>query len=235
MHFELEQRLTEQERTELEEESIPRVLGDAGLKGARLRADAGRGPTWWSSRRPLGRPYPTGRGGRDRRLPRLAAPAELRAARLPRVRARRPAGGPQIRAVPGSAGSASCPTSTVGVRGPDAARLARPDLRPRIEDGDLLVFSKTNAYSTVHRRARMDYIGVRKVNPDGEIVGEARMIGLFTSKAYMEPAAKTPLLSPQARADPRGRGPDPGLARLQGGGRALRVVPQGRAVPSLDR
>ena len=69
-----------------------------------------------------------------------------------------------------------------------------PSLRRRIEDGDLLVFSKTNAYSTVHRRARMDYIGVRHVNPDGEIVGEARMIGLFTSKAYMEPAAKTPLL-----------------------------------------
>jgi glutamate dehydrogenase len=69
-----------------------------------------------------------------------------------------------------------------------------PGLRRRIEDGDLLVFSKTNAYSTVHRRARMDYIGVRRVSADGEIMGEARMIGLFTSKAYMEPAAKTPLL-----------------------------------------
>jgi glutamate dehydrogenase len=69
-----------------------------------------------------------------------------------------------------------------------------PDVRRRIEQGDLLVITKTKAYSTVHRRARMDYIGVRKVNPQGEIVGEARLIGLFTSKAYMEPAAKTPLL-----------------------------------------
>ncbi len=69
-----------------------------------------------------------------------------------------------------------------------------PALRRRIEDGDLLVFSKTNAYSTVHRRARMDYIGVRKVNAEGEIVGESRLIGLFTSKAYMEQATKTPLL-----------------------------------------
>jgi len=72
-----------------------------------------------------------------------------------------------------------------------------PAIRARIEDGDLLVFSKTNAYSTVHRRARMDYIGVRRVNGEGEIVGEARLIGLFTSKAYMEPAAKTPLLQYQ--------------------------------------
>jgi glutamate dehydrogenase len=69
-----------------------------------------------------------------------------------------------------------------------------PVVRRRIEDGDLLVFSKTNSYSTVHRRARMDYIGVRILSPAGEIQGEARLIGLFTSKAYMEPATKTPLL-----------------------------------------
>jgi glutamate dehydrogenase len=69
-----------------------------------------------------------------------------------------------------------------------------PVVRRRIEDGDLLVFSKTNSYSSVHRRARMDYIGVRIVNAAGEIEGEARLLGLFTSKAYMEPATKTPLL-----------------------------------------
>ena len=78
----------------------------------------------------------------------------------------------------------------------DVTPLAALDevVRARIEGGDLLVFSKTNSYSTVHRRARMDYIGVRIVNPQGVITGEARLIGLFTSKAYMEPAAKTPLL-----------------------------------------
>jgi glutamate dehydrogenase len=68
------------------------------------------------------------------------------------------------------------------------------DVRQRIEGGGLLIYSKTQAYSTVHRRARMDYIGVRKLNEAGEVVGEARLIGLFTSKAYMEPASKTPLL-----------------------------------------
>jgi glutamate dehydrogenase len=70
-----------------------------------------------------------------------------------------------------------------------------PALRRRIEDGDLLIYSKTNRPSTVHRRARMDYIGVRRVAPDGSLIGEARLLGLFTSKAYMEPASKTPLLS----------------------------------------
>jgi glutamate dehydrogenase len=69
-----------------------------------------------------------------------------------------------------------------------------PDIQRRIEEGDLLVITKTKSYSTVHRRARMDYVGVRIVSAEGQIVGEARLIGLFTSKAYMEPAAKTPLL-----------------------------------------
>jgi glutamate dehydrogenase len=69
-----------------------------------------------------------------------------------------------------------------------------PTLRARIEGGDLLIYSKTNRLSTVHRRVRMDYIGVRRVSADGRIVGECRMVGLFTSKAYMEPASRTPLL-----------------------------------------
>src|SRR5262245_31394611 len=68
------------------------------------------------------------------------------------------------------------------------------NLRARIEGGELLIYSKTNRTSTVHRRARMDYIGIRRVSPQGRIVGEARMVGLFTSKAYTEPAGKTPLL-----------------------------------------
>ena len=51
----------------------------------------------------------------------------------------------------------------------------------------------------------------------------------------MEPAAKTPLLHHKLEQILGRRGPDPGLARLQGGRRAVRVVPEGRAVPGLDR
>ena len=69
-----------------------------------------------------------------------------------------------------------------------------PRLRARVEGGDLLIYAKTNRESTVHRRARMDYIGVRRVSPSGEIVGEERLLGLFTSKAYAEPASRTPAL-----------------------------------------
>src|SRR5512133_3773233 len=74
-----------------------------------------------------------------------------------------------------------------------------PRLRERALGGDLLMLSKTNRLSPVHRRARMDYVGIRRVAADGEIVGEARMIGLYTTKGYAEAASETPLLNRKLR------------------------------------
>ena len=68
------------------------------------------------------------------------------------------------------------------------------DLRDRYVHGRQLVISKTNSRSTIHREARMDYVGVRRANPDGTPKGEARLVGLFTSKAYMESSATIPIL-----------------------------------------
>ena len=70
----------------------------------------------------------------------------------------------------------------------------RPGIRELVEGGPNLIISKTNALSTVHRLARMDYIGVRKLAADGRVLGEHRFIGLFTSKAYSEEAEKIPIL-----------------------------------------
>jgi glutamate dehydrogenase len=68
-----------------------------------------------------------------------------------------------------------------------------PGIRELAEGGPILIISKTNAESTVHRRARMDYVGVKRLR-DGRIVGEDRFIGLFTSRAYSEPAESIPIL-----------------------------------------
>jgi glutamate dehydrogenase len=68
-----------------------------------------------------------------------------------------------------------------------------PEVLHRMEGGDLLTVSKTRRVSTVHRRARMDYIGVKTVDASGAVVGERRLLGLFTSKAYMEPAGSVPI------------------------------------------
>ncbi|HSG47375.1 MAG TPA: NAD-glutamate dehydrogenase [Longimicrobiales bacterium] len=67
-------------------------------------------------------------------------------------------------------------------------------VRMLAEGGPLLIISKTNAESTVHRGARMDYIGVKRLDEKGRICGEHRFIGLFTSKAYTEPAQSIPIL-----------------------------------------
>src|SRR4051812_24177333 len=75
-----------------------------------------------------------------------------------------------------------------------------PALRERIEHGELLIVSKSNRLAPVHRRARMDYIGVRRIAPDGSTAGESRMLGLFTTKAYAEPASQSPLLNRKLRA-----------------------------------
>jgi glutamate dehydrogenase len=69
-----------------------------------------------------------------------------------------------------------------------------PDLQERYRSGFLLVVAKTNRASTVHRPARMDYVGIRMIGPDGEVVGESRMLGLFTSHALMTEPSSIPIL-----------------------------------------
>src|SRR3954453_14094716 len=72
-------------------------------------------------------------------------------------------------------------------------------LRKLALEGELLIVDKANARSPVHRPVRMDYVGVRRVTPDGEMAGESRLLGLFTTKAYAEPASETPVLHRKLR------------------------------------
>jgi glutamate dehydrogenase len=74
-----------------------------------------------------------------------------------------------------------------------------PGLRDRALGGDLLLVSKTNRLSPVHRRLRMDYVGIRRVDASGDVVGESRLIGLFTTRAYAEPASRIPVLARKQR------------------------------------
>ncbi len=102
--------------------------------------------------------------------------------------------GPAVRVVPGSGlGILSKPGWSSFETPVPLARL-EPGLRERFLGGDLLCYSRSNRPSTVHRRERMDQLSVRRVTPEGETVGEARLVGLFTSRAYAAPADRTPLL-----------------------------------------
>ncbi|MEX0657607.1 MAG: NAD-glutamate dehydrogenase [Egibacteraceae bacterium] len=72
-------------------------------------------------------------------------------------------------------------------------------LRRRIEGGDLLLVSRTNRTSTVHRRERMIYVGVKMVGGDGEIEGEFRFLGLFAQKAFAQASSSLPVLRRKLR------------------------------------
>ena len=62
-----------------------------------------------------------------------------------------------------------------------------------------LIITKTNARSTVHRAGYMDYLGVLKIDEKGRTVGERRIIGLFTSRAYTQSVMSTPMVRVRAR------------------------------------
>lgn len=78
-----------------------------------------------------------------------------------------------------------------------------------VED-DPIVIAKSNLQSRVHRRVRMDYISIKKYSDAGAVIGEMRIIGLFTAEGYSLPATSVPLLrrkvaQVEARADlPKG-------------------------------
>lgn len=59
---------------------------------------------------------------------------------------------------------------------------------------DILIIAKTNTRSTVHRPAFTDYIGVKRRNAKGELIGERRFIGLYTSTAYNSSPRQIPFL-----------------------------------------
>ncbi|MEX2196599.1 MAG: NAD-glutamate dehydrogenase domain-containing protein [Thermoleophilaceae bacterium] len=104
-----------------------------------------------------------------------------------------------IQAVPGSGLGILADASASAVAEARSIESLRPEVRARVLGGDLLLVTKTNRLSPVHRRARMDYIGVLQVDRDGRIVGGARLLGLFTGRAYAAPAAETPVLNRKLR------------------------------------
>ena len=68
------------------------------------------------------------------------------------------------------------------------------ELLERVTGGRSLIVTKTNAVSSVHRPARMDYIGVKRYDESGTVRGERRLLGLFTSKALSAPTDEIPIL-----------------------------------------
>ncbi len=74
---------------------------------------------------------------------------------------------------------------------PEARELAR---KPR-----LLNLTKANSRATVHRPSYLDYIGVKRFDDSGQVVGERRFLGLYTFSAYSMSALEIPLVRRKAK------------------------------------
>ncbi len=69
-----------------------------------------------------------------------------------------------------------------------------PEILAFLDGPDFLIVTKANVKSIVHRRAYMDYVGVKRFDAGGNVTGELRIVGLFTSTAYTSFASEIPLL-----------------------------------------
>ncbi len=77
------------------------------------------------------------------------------------------------------------------------ARLT-PSARDKAREKQLLILTKANSRSTVHRPVYLDYVGVKTFDETGEVTGERRFLGLFASSAYTESILNIPILDDRA-------------------------------------
>ncbi|GAA2155347.1 NAD-glutamate dehydrogenase [Nocardioides koreensis] len=73
-------------------------------------------------------------------------------------------------------------------------------VKAKAREKTLLVLAKANSRATVHRPAYLDYVGVKKFDANGDVVGERRFLGLYSSAAYTESLTRIPLLREKAAA-----------------------------------
>jgi glutamate dehydrogenase len=83
------------------------------------------------------------------------------------------------------------------------------EVRAFLDSPEPLIVTKSATRSLVHRRAHMDYIGIKTFDPNGSFVGERRFVGLFTSGAYSAQARTIPLLRRKIEAVMAHAGLDP--------------------------
>jgi glutamate dehydrogenase len=91
--------------------------------------------------------------------------------------------------------------SGLGVLRPGRRRTRKPkpvalsgEIREHARTKDLLIVTKANTISTVHRATYLDYVSIKTFDSAGEVSGEDRFIGLWTSSAYSMSPREIPVL-----------------------------------------
>ncbi|MEU3501511.1 NAD-glutamate dehydrogenase, partial [Streptomyces hundungensis] len=91
---------------------------------------------------------------------------------------------------------------------PSFSRLPA-DARAKAREHKLLVLTKANSRATVHRPSYLDYVGVKKFDEQGNVIGERRFLGLFSSAAYTESVRRVPVVRRKVQEVLKGAGFSP--------------------------
>ncbi len=89
--------------------------------------------------------------------------------------------------------------SGLGLMRPSRRRKTRSvvlkgDVRDFARSSDRLIITKANSVATVHRATYLDYVGIKTFDAGGNVTGERRFIGLWTSSAYIRSPREIPVL-----------------------------------------
>ncbi|MCX7553472.1 NAD-glutamate dehydrogenase [Marinicella sp. S1101] len=83
---------------------------------------------------------------------------------------------------------------TLDAEANDASQLSVEDYQIK-KQSDLVVITKLNVISKIHRKGNLDYIGLLETDEKGQVVAEHRFIGLFTSVAINTNVLKIPYIN----------------------------------------
>jgi glutamate dehydrogenase len=77
---------------------------------------------------------------------------------------------------------------------PRALSSLSPEAYDKVMEKRLLIITKANSRATVHRSAYLDYIGFKVFDDNGDVVGEKRFLGLFSTSAYRTSVRELPVV-----------------------------------------
>jgi glutamate dehydrogenase len=106
----------------------------------------------------------------------------------------------RLRGAPGKQSLVPQPATGLGIlranhRHPQSlSPITAADIRRQSKSRDLALVTKANIASTVHRAGFLDYVGVKRFDARGRLIGERRFLGLWTSAAYATNPRDIPLL-----------------------------------------
>ena len=86
------------------------------------------------------------------------------------------------------------------LRGPEGLVAISPEIQDFMDSKNIMLITKANVKSLVHRVVHLDYVGFKKFDKNGKVISETRFVGLFTSDSYNQRAQNIPYLERKVRS-----------------------------------